>query len=117
MPKDVAYGRTIRKSFAKSEEIMEMPNLLEIQKDSYKWFLETGLREVFNDVSAITDYTGNLELTFDAREVWGHGFAHMVLRQNLASLAARPGSRSTALRSGATVSDSAWASPLRRSRT
>jgi len=64
MPKDVAYGKTIRKSFAKSEEIMDMPNLLEIQKDSYKWFLEKGLREVFNDVSAITDYTGNLELTF-----------------------------------------------------
>jgi DNA-directed RNA polymerase subunit beta len=64
MPKDVAYGKTIRKSFAKSEEIMDMPNLLEVQKDSYKWFLETGLREVFRDVAAITDYTGNLELTF-----------------------------------------------------
>lgn len=64
MPKDVAYGRTIRKSFAKSEEIKDMPNLLEVQKDSYKWFLETGLREVFRDVGAITDYTGNLELTF-----------------------------------------------------
>ena len=64
MPKDVAYGKTIRKSFAKSEEIMDMPNLLEVQKDSYRWFLETGLREVFKDVAAITDYTGNLELTF-----------------------------------------------------
>jgi DNA-directed RNA polymerase subunit beta len=64
MPKDVAYGKTIRKSFAKSEEINDMPNLLEVQKDSYKWFLETGLREVFHDVAAITDYTGNLELTF-----------------------------------------------------
>jgi DNA-directed RNA polymerase subunit beta len=64
MPKDVAYGRTIRKSFAKTEEIMDMPNLLEVQKDSYKWFLEKGLREVFRDVAAITDYTGNLELTF-----------------------------------------------------
>ena len=64
MPKDVAYGRTIRKSFAKTEEIQDMPNLLEVQKDSYKWFLETGLREVFHDVAAITDYTGNLELTF-----------------------------------------------------
>ncbi|SHH64242.1 DNA-directed RNA polymerase subunit beta [Sporobacter termitidis DSM 10068] len=64
MPKDVAYGKTVRKSFAKSEEIMDMPNLLEVQKDSYKWFLETGLREVFKDVAAITDYTGNLELTF-----------------------------------------------------
>jgi DNA-directed RNA polymerase subunit beta len=64
MPKEVAYGRTIRKSFAKTEEIKDMPNLLEVQKDSYKWFLETGLREVFRDVAAITDYTGNLELTF-----------------------------------------------------
>jgi len=64
MPKDVAYGKTIRKSFAKTEEIMDMPNLLEVQKDSYKWFLEKGLREVFHDVAAITDYTGNLELSF-----------------------------------------------------
>jgi DNA-directed RNA polymerase subunit beta len=64
MPKDVAYGRTTRKSFARTEEIMDMPNLLEVQKDSYRWFLEVGLREVFRDVAAITDYTGNLELTF-----------------------------------------------------
>ena len=64
MPKDVAYGKTIRKSYAKTEEIQEMPNLLEIQKHSYKWFLETGLREVFRDVAAITDHTGSLELTF-----------------------------------------------------
>ena len=40
LPKDVAYGKTIRKSFAKSTEIQDMPNLLEIQKDSYKWFIE-----------------------------------------------------------------------------
>jgi DNA-directed RNA polymerase subunit beta len=64
LPKDVAYGKTIRKSFAKSTEIQDMPNLLEIQKDSYKWFIEEGLHEVFKDVAAITDYTGNLELTF-----------------------------------------------------
>ncbi len=64
MPKDVWYGKTLRKSFAKSEEIQDMPNLLEIQKDSYNWFLKTGLRDVFKDVAAITDYTGNLELTF-----------------------------------------------------
>ena len=62
--KDVYYGKTLRKSFARSEEILEMPYLLEIQKSSYKWFLETGLQEVFNDVDAITDYAGNLELTF-----------------------------------------------------
>ncbi|MDR3278434.1 MAG: DNA-directed RNA polymerase subunit beta, partial [Oscillospiraceae bacterium] len=64
MPKDVAYGKTIRKSFAKTEEIQDMPNLLEVQKDSYKWFLSAGLREVFRDVAAITDHTGNLDLTF-----------------------------------------------------
>ncbi len=64
MVKDVLYGKTLRKSFAKSEEIQEMPDLLEIQKNSYKWFLETGLKEVLRDVAAITDYSGNLELTF-----------------------------------------------------
>ena len=64
MPKDVLYGKTLRKSFARTEEILDMPNLLEIQKSSYKWFLETGLREVFKDVDSVTDYTGNLELSF-----------------------------------------------------
>ena len=64
MPKDVLYGRTLRKSFARTEEIQEMPNLLEIQKSSYEWFLTTGLREVFKDVDAVTDFTGNLELSF-----------------------------------------------------
>ncbi len=64
MPKDVLYGKTLRKSFARTQEIMEMPNLLEIQKSSYKWFLENGLREVFKDVDSVTDYSGNLELSF-----------------------------------------------------
>ena len=64
MPKDVYYGKTLRKSFARSTEIQDMPNLLEIQKKSYKWFLDTGLREVFRDVDAVTDYSGNLELSF-----------------------------------------------------
>ena len=64
MPKDVLYGKTLRKSFAKTHEIQEMPNLLEVQKNSYNWFLETGLREVFQDVAAISDHSGNLELTF-----------------------------------------------------
>ena len=64
MAKDKYYGKTLRKNFARHEEVMPMPNLLEIQKTSYKEFLETGLREVFNDVGAITDYQGNLELTF-----------------------------------------------------
>ncbi len=64
MPKDVVYGRTVRKSFARTTEIQEMPHLLEIQKNSYKWFLEKGLQDVFKDVAAVTDYSGNLELTF-----------------------------------------------------
>ncbi|MDR2664672.1 MAG: DNA-directed RNA polymerase subunit beta, partial [Oscillospiraceae bacterium] len=64
MPKDISYGKTVRKSFARTEETLEMPNLLEIQKTSYKWFLDTGLREVFRDVSSITDHSGNLELSF-----------------------------------------------------
>ena len=46
MPKDVLYGKTLRKSYARTQEIMDMPNLLEIQKSSYKWFLEQGLREI-----------------------------------------------------------------------
>ena len=64
MAKDKYYGKTLRKNFARHEEVMPMPNLLEIQKTSYHWFLDTGLREVFADVGAITDYQGNLELTF-----------------------------------------------------
>ena len=64
MPKDVLYGKTLRKSFARYEEIQDMPNLLEIQKKSYKWFLDTGLREVFRDTDAVTDYSGKLELSF-----------------------------------------------------
>ena len=62
--KDVYYGKTLRKSFARYQEILEMPNLLEIQKKSYQWFLDVGLREVFRDVAAITDYAGNLEVSF-----------------------------------------------------
>ena len=62
--KDVMYGKTKRKSFARYQEILDMPNLLEVQKNSYQWFLDTGLREVFRDVEAITDYAGNLELSF-----------------------------------------------------
>ena len=64
MVKDVYYGKTLRKSFARHEEVLEMPNLLEIQKKSYQWFLDTGLREVFRDVATIGDYAGNLELSF-----------------------------------------------------
>ena len=64
MAKDKYYGKTLRKNFARHEEVMAMPNLLEIQKKSYQWFLDTGLREVFADVASIGDYAGNLELSF-----------------------------------------------------
>jgi DNA-directed RNA polymerase beta subunit len=53
-----------RYSFGKIEEVLEMPNLIEIQHKSYRWFLETGLREMFDDVSPIQDFTGNLVLEF-----------------------------------------------------
>ena len=64
MAKDKMYGKTLRKNFARHEEIMEMPNLLELQKKSYQWFLDEGLQEVFNDVASISNYAGNLELSF-----------------------------------------------------
>ncbi|MBQ8004465.1 MAG: DNA-directed RNA polymerase subunit beta, partial [Oscillospiraceae bacterium] len=62
--KDVMYGRTARKSFAHIDEILDMPNLLEVQKKSYDWFLASGLREVLQDAGTIEDYSGNLELSF-----------------------------------------------------
>jgi len=64
MVKDQMFGKTMRKSYAKYKEILEMPNMLKIQKDSYEWFLEEGLREVFKDVGVITDFSGKLELSF-----------------------------------------------------
>ncbi len=62
--KDIQYGRTLRKSYSRLDEVLEMPNLIEVQKDSYQWFLDIGLHQVFKDVSSISDYTGNLELSF-----------------------------------------------------
>ena len=62
--KDVQLGTTTRKSFAKINEVMPMPNLIEVQKKSYQWFLDEGLQEVFRDIGPITDYTGNLVLDF-----------------------------------------------------
>ena len=64
MVKDVKFGKTTRKSYAKYEEILEIPNMLKIQKDSYRWFLDEGLQEVFKDVGTITDFSGKLELSF-----------------------------------------------------
>ena len=64
MPYPVTIGKRKRMSFSKIKEIADLPNLIEIQVDSYKWFLEEGLKEVFNDISPIEDYTGNLILEF-----------------------------------------------------
>ena len=64
MPHPVMIGKRTRMSFSKIKEIADLPNLIEIQVDSYKWFLEEGLKEVFNDISPIEDYTGNLICPF-----------------------------------------------------
>ena len=62
--KPVQVGKNVRMSFSRIDEVLDMPNLIEVQKNSYKWFLDEGLKEVFKDVSGITDYTGNLVLDF-----------------------------------------------------
>ena len=62
--KPVNLGKNVRMSFGKIHEVLDMPNLIEVQKNSYRWFLEEGLKEVFEDMSAITDYQGNLVLDF-----------------------------------------------------
>jgi len=64
MVKPVQFGKSTRMSFSKINEVIDMPNLIEVQKDSYKWFVEEGLREALEDMSSITDYTGNLVLDF-----------------------------------------------------
>lgn len=58
--KPVQLGKTERMSFSRIDEVIDMPNLIEVQKNSYRWFLNEGLKEVFRDISAIEDYTGNL---------------------------------------------------------
>ena len=60
----MTHALTKRHSFAKIDEVMEMPNLIEIQRNSYRWFMEEGLKETFSEVSPITDFTGNLVLEF-----------------------------------------------------
>ncbi|MBR2264780.1 MAG: DNA-directed RNA polymerase subunit beta, partial [Firmicutes bacterium] len=58
------YGNRIRMSFAREKSVLEMPNLLDVQKDSYNWFIDEGLREVFEDINPIVDFSGNLSLEF-----------------------------------------------------
>lgn len=62
----VPVGKRIRYNYAKIKEVLDMPNLIEIQKNSYKWFLDTGLQEIFRDISPIQDFTGNLVLSFES---------------------------------------------------
>ena len=62
--KPVTQGKTTRMSFSHIDEVLQMPNLIEVQKNSYQWFLDEGLKEVFKDVSPITDYQDNLVLDF-----------------------------------------------------
>ena len=60
----VSAGKNVRMSYSRQKEVLEMPNLIEIQKDSYQWFLDEGLREVFDDISPIADFGGHLSLEF-----------------------------------------------------
>ena len=58
----ITTGKSMRMSYQRQKEVLEMPNLIEVQKDSYNWFLNEGLREVFADISPITDYSDKLSL-------------------------------------------------------
>ena len=60
----VTSGKSVRMSYSRQKEVLEMPNLIEIQKDSYQWFLDEGLKEVFEDISPISDFAGHLSLEF-----------------------------------------------------
>ncbi|MFU0826016.1 MAG: hypothetical protein ACFWTJ_00460 [Lachnoclostridium sp.] len=60
----IKVGNGIRMSYSRQKEVLEMPNLIEVQKKSYEWFLKEGLKEVFDDISPIEDYSGHLSLEF-----------------------------------------------------
>ena len=60
----VTSGKSMRMTYQRQKEVLEMPNLIEVQKDSYQWFLDEGLNEVFEDISPIADYSGKLSLEF-----------------------------------------------------
>ena len=65
----VASGKNIRMSYSKQREVLGLPNLIDIQKKSYEWFLSEGLKEVFDDISPITDYSGSISLSFEDFEI------------------------------------------------
>ena len=60
----IKSGKSFRMSYSRQKEVLEMPNLIEVQTNSYAWFLKEGLKEVFDDISPITDYSGKLSLEF-----------------------------------------------------
>ncbi len=62
--REIAAGKNTRMTYARQKEVLEMPNLIEVQKNSYQWFLDEGLKEAFNDISPISDYSGHLSLEF-----------------------------------------------------
>ena len=63
-PMRIPGSKNIRMSYARQKDVLDMPNLIEVQKNSYQWFLTDGLKEVFEDISPITDYSGQLSLEF-----------------------------------------------------
>ena len=63
-PTKVPGSKNIRMSYARKKDVLDMPNLIEVQRDSYNWFLEEGLKEVFRDISPITDFSGQYSLEF-----------------------------------------------------
>ena len=63
-------SKNIRMSYARQKDVLDMPNLIEVQKNSYQWFLTDGLKEVFEDISPITDYSGQLSLEFVDFQLW-----------------------------------------------
>ncbi|MGD9567313.1 MAG: DNA-directed RNA polymerase subunit beta [Sedimentibacter sp.] len=71
MPHPVKIGNRVRMSYSKIDEVLDLPDLIEVQKTSYQWFLNEGLKEVFDDISPIEDYTGNLILEFVDHSLYG----------------------------------------------
>ena len=70
----IKSGKNSRMSYSRQKEVLQMPNLIEVQKDSYQWFLDEGLKEVFDDISPITDYSGHLShLVRERRKVLDRG--------------------------------------------
>ena len=106
--KPVQLGKNTRMSFSHINEVLDMPNLIEIQKNSYDWFLKEGLKEVFDDVSGITDFNGNLVLDFVNYKLDENAKSAMLpMRQPCASLHAfstRKRARSRNLKSSWVIS-------------